>query len=133
MLTSLAAATFNMSVALGCGALIGMERQMRQRKAGLRTNALVALGAAAFVLRLNRLVHRHHAVAGIGADDRNIVVFQERARREHDVGMAREENRIHAGRPRGRSADVLELVHDGTIDMEAVFAQAFREFHFDAV
>lgn len=50
MLTSLAAATFNMSVALGCGALIGMERQMRQRKAGLRTNALVALGAAAFVI-----------------------------------------------------------------------------------
>ena len=50
MLVSLAAATFNMSVALGCGALIGMERQMRQRKAGLRTNALVALGAAAFVI-----------------------------------------------------------------------------------
>ena len=48
MLVSLAAATFNMSVALGCGALIGMERQIRQRKAGLRTNALVALGAAAF-------------------------------------------------------------------------------------
>ncbi|WP_335418625.1 MgtC/SapB family protein [Gemmobacter denitrificans] len=50
MLVSLAAATFNMSVALGCGALIGMERQIRQRKAGLRTNALVALGAAAFVV-----------------------------------------------------------------------------------
>ena len=50
MLVSLAAATFNMSVALGCGALIGVERQMRQRKAGLRTNALVALGAAAFVV-----------------------------------------------------------------------------------
>ncbi|WP_149142100.1 MgtC/SapB family protein [Gemmobacter caeruleus] len=50
MIVSLATATLNMSVALGCGALIGMERQMRQRKAGLRTNALVALGAAAFVL-----------------------------------------------------------------------------------
>ncbi|WP_151717566.1 MgtC/SapB family protein [Gemmobacter serpentinus] len=50
MLVSLAAAAFNMSVALGCGALIGVERQMRQRKAGLRTNALVALGAAAFVV-----------------------------------------------------------------------------------
>jgi putative Mg2+ transporter-C (MgtC) family protein len=31
------------------GALIGLERQWRQRFAGLRTNALVAAGAAAFV------------------------------------------------------------------------------------
>ncbi|MFT8418814.1 MAG: MgtC/SapB family protein [Acetobacter sp.] len=31
------------------GTLIGAERQYRQRTAGLRTNALVALGAAAFV------------------------------------------------------------------------------------
>jgi putative Mg2+ transporter-C (MgtC) family protein len=31
------------------GTLIGAERQYRQRSAGLRTNALVALGAAAFV------------------------------------------------------------------------------------
>jgi len=32
------------------GALIGSERQVRQRMAGLRTNALVALGAASFVV-----------------------------------------------------------------------------------
>jgi putative Mg2+ transporter-C (MgtC) family protein len=32
------------------GSLIGAERQWRQRTAGLRTNALVALGAAAFVM-----------------------------------------------------------------------------------
>lgn len=31
------------------GALIGLERQFRQRTAGLRTNVLVALGAAIFV------------------------------------------------------------------------------------
>jgi len=31
------------------GALIGAERQYRQRQGGLRTNALVALGASAFV------------------------------------------------------------------------------------
>ncbi|MXV36268.1 MULTISPECIES: MgtC/SapB family protein [unclassified Saccharibacter] len=31
------------------GALIGVERQLRQRTAGLRTHALVALGASAFV------------------------------------------------------------------------------------
>ncbi|CAN2534954.1 hypothetical+protein [Methylocapsa aurea] len=43
-------------VALLLGTLIGAERQYRQRTAGLRTNALVALGAAAFVdlgMRLN--------------------------------------------------------------------------------
>ena len=32
------------------GAAIGVERQYRQRSAGLRTNGLVALGAAAFAL-----------------------------------------------------------------------------------
>ncbi len=35
--------------ALLLGALIGLERQWRQRNAGLRTNALVALGASLFV------------------------------------------------------------------------------------
>jgi len=32
------------------GGLIGVERQWRQRMAGLRTNALVALGASGFVV-----------------------------------------------------------------------------------
>ncbi len=36
--------------ALGFGALIGFERQWRARTAGLRTNALVSLGAALFVV-----------------------------------------------------------------------------------
>jgi putative Mg2+ transporter-C (MgtC) family protein len=48
--TALQIAALNMGVALGCGALIGSERQVRQRMAGLRTNALVALGAASFVI-----------------------------------------------------------------------------------
>lgn len=48
--TGLEAAAFNLAVALGCGAFIGSERQVRQRMAGLRTNALVALGAASFVI-----------------------------------------------------------------------------------
>lgn len=39
----------SLSVAIVLGTLIGAERQYRQRTAGLRTNALVALGAAAFV------------------------------------------------------------------------------------
>lgn len=50
MVTGLEAAAFNLAVALGCGAFIGSERQVRQRMAGLRTNALVALGAASFVI-----------------------------------------------------------------------------------
>jgi len=37
-------------VALLLGSAIGVERQFRQRAAGLRTNALVALGAAGFAL-----------------------------------------------------------------------------------
>lgn len=46
----LLSAAFNMGVALTCGAVIGSERQVRQRLAGLRTNALVALAAAGFVV-----------------------------------------------------------------------------------
>jgi putative Mg2+ transporter-C (MgtC) family protein len=40
----------NLAIAMVCGALIGSERQVRGRLAGLRTNALVALGAASFVV-----------------------------------------------------------------------------------
>jgi putative Mg2+ transporter-C (MgtC) family protein len=39
-----------LAVGVGCGALIGLERQWRARMAGLRTNALVAAGATLFVL-----------------------------------------------------------------------------------
>lgn len=39
----------NNSLALILGAIIGLERQWRQRNAGLRTNSLVALGSALFV------------------------------------------------------------------------------------
>ena len=39
-----------LGVALLVGAAIGFERQWRQRMAGLRTNALVAIGAAGFVV-----------------------------------------------------------------------------------
>jgi putative Mg2+ transporter-C (MgtC) family protein len=37
------------------GALVGAERQYRQRSAGLRTNVLVSVGAAAFVDLANHL------------------------------------------------------------------------------
>lgn len=41
--------TMRVLLALVLGSLIGAERQMRQRMAGLRTNALVAAGASLFV------------------------------------------------------------------------------------
>ncbi|MET6675695.1 MgtC family protein [Citrobacter amalonaticus] len=40
----------NLLAAMLLGALIGAERQWRQRMAGLRTNALVATGAAIFIV-----------------------------------------------------------------------------------
>lgn len=46
---AVAATTFvRFALAFLLGALIGFERQYRQRTAGLRTNVLVAVGAAAF-------------------------------------------------------------------------------------
>jgi len=42
--------TIRLGVALMLGATIGIERQWRQRMAGLRTNALVSTGAALFVM-----------------------------------------------------------------------------------
>ncbi len=48
------------------GTLIGAERQYRQRTAGLRTNVLVAVGAAAFVdigMRLNGAGSAAHVLA----------------------------------------------------------------------
>ena len=39
-----------LSLAIAVGATAGLERQWRQRMAGTRTNALVAAGAAAFVM-----------------------------------------------------------------------------------
>lgn len=39
----------SLTTAFVFGALIGLERQVRQRTAGLRTNTLVAVGAAVFV------------------------------------------------------------------------------------
>jgi putative Mg2+ transporter-C (MgtC) family protein len=63
-----------LSSAIGMGALVGLERQWRQRMAGTRTNALVAGGAAAFVMcglllngdpsALGRIVS--YVVSGVG-------------------------------------------------------------------
>lgn len=49
MLAPLAKTALALLTAFVLGGLIGFERQWRQRTAGLRTNVLVAVGAAAFV------------------------------------------------------------------------------------
>ncbi|MCH3884506.1 MgtC/SapB family protein [Tenacibaculum aquimarinum] len=40
----------HLAVAIVCGFLIGLERQWKHKAAGMRTNILVALGAAIFVI-----------------------------------------------------------------------------------
>lgn len=76
-LTSLLDTLVGLSAAFALGAMIGFERQMRQRTAGLRTNTLVAVGAAIFVSLGNRLFEIHggnqgpihvvaYVVSGIG-------------------------------------------------------------------
>jgi len=52
----------SLSTAFVLGGLIGFERQVRQRTAGLRTNTLVAVGAAVFVDMANRLGGHEGAV-----------------------------------------------------------------------
>ena len=47
---SIEQAALNLAVAFCLRALIGFERQWRNRLAGLRTSTLVALGAASFVV-----------------------------------------------------------------------------------
>lgn len=42
--------TYRLLTALGAGILIGIERQWRNKAAGLRTNALVSVGSALYVL-----------------------------------------------------------------------------------
>lgn len=54
--------TISLFVAFVLGTLIGMERQYRQRSAGLRTNTLVAIGAAGFVDLGQRLAGDAEAV-----------------------------------------------------------------------
>ncbi|CAM3846846.1 MgtC/SapB family protein [Roseateles saccharophilus] len=72
-LDSLLDTLVSVSAAFALGGLIGLERQWRQRTAGLRTNALVAVAAAVFVDMAQRLggnegaVHvAAYVVSGVG-------------------------------------------------------------------
>lgn len=52
-------------LALGLGAVIGLERQLRNHEAGLKTNALVSLGSALFVMMAQRFHEPDRIVAQI--------------------------------------------------------------------
>jgi uncharacterized membrane protein YhiD involved in acid resistance len=41
---------FRLGLAVICGAIIGLEREIKDKPAGLRTNVLVSFGTALFVL-----------------------------------------------------------------------------------
>lgn len=83
-LISLADTAVSLFTAFVLGGLIGLERQYRQRTAGLRTNVLVALGAAIFVDIANRLhgpdgaVHViAYVVSGIGFLGAGVIMREE--------------------------------------------------------
>ncbi len=81
---SLADTAVSLSTAFILGGLIGLERQYRQRTAGLRTNILVAVGAAIFVDAANRLAGHEGAVhvmayvvSGIGFLGAGVIMREE--------------------------------------------------------
>ena len=83
-LISLLDTAFSLSTAFVLGGLIGLERQYRQRTAGLRTNILVAVGAAIFVDAANRLAGHEGAVhvmayvvSGIGFLGAGVIMREE--------------------------------------------------------
>ncbi len=83
-LASLIDTSISLSAAFVLGGLIGLERQFRQRTAGLRTNILVALGAAIFVDAANRLTGHEGAVhvmayvvSGIGFLGAGVIMREE--------------------------------------------------------
>ncbi|NSX06099.1 MgtC/SapB family protein [Cupriavidus gilardii] len=83
-LPSLLDSLVSMTAAFVLGGAIGVERQYRQRTAGLRTNVLVAVGAAVFVDLANRL-HGHdgavhviaYVVSGVGFLGAGVIMREE--------------------------------------------------------
>jgi putative Mg2+ transporter-C (MgtC) family protein len=83
-LISLVDTAVSLLTAFVLGGLIGLERQYRQRTAGLRTNVLVAVGAAIFVDMANRLSGHEGAVhviayvvSGIGFLGAGVIMREE--------------------------------------------------------
>lgn len=58
---------FAILLAVWCGAAIGLERQLRRKPAGLRTNILICLGAAVFTIISARMAGDKDAITRIAA------------------------------------------------------------------
>lgn len=67
---------FRLVSALLAGILIGIERQMRQRRAGLATNALVSVGACIFILISETVINSAVAAGGPVNNDNLRVLSQ---------------------------------------------------------
>ena len=67
---------FRLLCAMLAGAAIGTERQLRQRQAGLTTNALVAVGACAFILISESVIMAAQAAGGPVNNDNLRVLSQ---------------------------------------------------------
>lgn len=63
-------------LAVLCGSIIGLERQLRRRSAGLVTNTLVAVGACIFILISESLIMKAIATGGPVNNDNLRVLSQ---------------------------------------------------------
>ncbi len=54
-------------LAVACGAAIGLERQLKHKAAGLRTNVLICLGAAVFTIISGRMAGGQDSITRIAA------------------------------------------------------------------
>jgi putative Mg2+ transporter-C (MgtC) family protein len=54
-------------LAVCCGAAVGLERQLRHKPAGLRTNILICLGAAVFTIISERMAGDKDSITRIAA------------------------------------------------------------------
>lgn len=59
---------FKLSAAILCGVIIGTERIISHKAAGMRTYALVSMGAALFVI-INELLIQRYLAAGVPVND----------------------------------------------------------------
>lgn len=67
---------FRLACALVAGILIGTERELRQRQAGLTTNSLVAVGACIFILISESVIMTAQAAGGPVNNDNLRVLSQ---------------------------------------------------------
>jgi len=70
-LVSLGDTLFSLGLAFVLGGIIGLERQVRQRTAGLRTNVLVCVGAALFV----DIAVRFYELQGGGTTPLHVIAY----------------------------------------------------------